>query len=99
MKSFALYKGKLSIYLILVICIVALMLSLKKCSNPLDKEIYYERAGGDTINVAIEISPLSIISFILVLLNTILFSCSSSVCWHPLSWYTFDCMSASNLSQ
>ena len=59
MKRFALYKGKLSIYLILVICIVALMLSLKKCSNPLDKEIYYERAGGDTINVAIEISPLS----------------------------------------
>lgn len=56
MKSFALYKGKLSIYLILVICIVALMLSLKKCSNPLDNEVYYERAGGDTINVAIEIS-------------------------------------------
>ncbi len=59
MKRFALYKGELSIYLILVICIVALMLSLKKCSNPLDNEVYYERAGGDTINVAIEISPLS----------------------------------------
>ncbi len=59
MKRVSLYKGRLSIYLILTICVVVLMLSLKKCSNPHNKEIYYERAGGDTINVAIEISPLS----------------------------------------
>ena len=35
------------------------MFLLKKCSSPNDKNTHYERAGGDTINVAIEISPLS----------------------------------------
>ena len=35
------------------------MFLLKKCSSPIDKNTHYERAGGDTINVAIEISPLS----------------------------------------
>ena len=37
------------------------MFTLKKCSTTLpQKQEFYKRAGGDTINVAIEISPLSL---------------------------------------
>ena len=36
------------------------MFSIKQCSSPIEKNERYIRAGGDTINVAIEISPLSL---------------------------------------
>ena len=54
-------KGNVLMYIIILLCAIALMFILKKCSTTLpSKQEYYTRAGGDTINVAIEISPLSL---------------------------------------
>lgn len=61
MKKLLLYKGKLSLYIILILCVGTLMFSLHKCStSSIKKTAPYIRAGGDTINVAIEISPISL---------------------------------------
>lgn len=59
MKNLKLLKGRITIYIVLVLCVGALMYSLQKCSSSIPKNNYYQRAGGDTINVAIEISPMS----------------------------------------
>ena len=54
-------KGRIWVYIIILLCAITLMFSLKKCSSSLPlKQEYYTRAGGDTINIAIEISPLSL---------------------------------------
>ncbi len=53
-------KGSASLYLILLLLSVATMIMLKECSGkqlPLKTE---RIAGGDTINIAIEISPMGI---------------------------------------
>ena len=59
MKQIKLLKGRITVCFALVLCVVALMYSLQKCSSSIPKNKYYQRAGGDTINVAIEISPMS----------------------------------------
>lgn len=60
MQKLSTIKGKFAVYLILLLSAIALMFSLKQCSFPVEKNERYVRAGGDTINVAIEISPLSL---------------------------------------
>ncbi len=59
MNYLKLFRGHMTLYLIFVLCVVALMYSLQKCSSSIPKTNYYQRAGDDTINVAIEISPMS----------------------------------------
>ena len=61
MKKLIIYKGRLSLYIILILCVGTLMFALQKCStSSIKKTTPYMRAGGDTINVAIEISPVSL---------------------------------------
>lgn len=55
-----LYKGQITTYLILIICVIVAMVMLRQCSHKIPHQLDYIRAGGDTINVAIEISPLSL---------------------------------------
>lgn len=53
-------KGSLSLYILLLILVPALMIMLKECSRnqlPLKTE---KTAGGDTLNIAIEISPMGV---------------------------------------
>lgn len=53
-------KGNISLYLILLIFAVGLMVMLKECSGK-QLPLKIERiAGGDTINIAIEISPMGV---------------------------------------
>lgn len=59
MNKLKLFKGRITIYIVLVLGVVALMYALQKCSSPIPHTNHYQRAGGDTINVAIEISPMS----------------------------------------
>ncbi len=55
------YKGKIGIYLVLLIMVATIMFLLKMCSSEINvSQNKYIKAGGDTINVAIEISPLSL---------------------------------------
>ena len=61
MQQIKIKKGNILTYIIILLCAVAIMVTLKKCSTTLpQKQEFYKRAGGDTINVAIEISPLSL---------------------------------------
>lgn len=61
MKKLTIYKGRLSLYIILILCVGTLMFSLQKCStSSIKTTTSYMRAGEDTINVAIEISPVSL---------------------------------------
>lgn len=59
MKPIKLYKGHLLLYIILAICTVVAMISMKQCRTEINPLKSYQRAEGDTINVAIEISPIS----------------------------------------
>lgn len=54
-----LYKGHLVIYAILLIGIIVSMNYLRQYSDKSSSLLMYKKAGGDTINVAIEISPIS----------------------------------------
>lgn len=61
MQQIKIKKGNILTYIIILLCAIAIMFTLKKCSTTLpQKQELYKRAGGDTINVAIEISPLSL---------------------------------------
>ncbi len=53
-------KGSLTIYLLLLIVAPALMVALRQCSVKGIGERREAIAGGDTINVAIEISPMGV---------------------------------------
>ena len=56
-------KGRVHLLVVLLVAIVALMVLLSKCSThtrPEQKlQIQRQASGGDTLDVAIEISPLS----------------------------------------
>lgn len=58
MKNLELKKGKLMLYFIMLVFVLAAMWGLKECSSGHSDNS--ERAKGDTINVAIEISPISL---------------------------------------
>lgn len=58
MKHLQVKTGKFTIYIILLVAVLALMFGLKKCSSPSD--VVDERAKGDTLNVAIELSPIGL---------------------------------------
>lgn len=51
-------KGSLSLYLLLLIIAVGAMAMIRQCSRPQIPPRVENLAGGDTINVAIEISPM-----------------------------------------
>jgi membrane-bound lytic murein transglycosylase MltF len=60
MKSIPSYKGKLSLYFILLIIVIAIMLTLRTCSS--DSRYSTKDTGnssGDTLDVAIVYSPMS----------------------------------------
>lgn len=59
MKNLELKKGKFTLYFILLILVLATMWGLRKCSSAHSTTVS-DRAEGDTINVAIEISPISL---------------------------------------
>lgn len=59
MKKIASKKGNIYLYIILLVIVVALMLSIKHCSYPHDDH-HNKPAGGDTVNVAIELSPTAV---------------------------------------
>lgn len=53
--------GQLLSYVVLLLCVIALMMSLRTCSTPpagAQKEV--KAAGGDTIDVAISYSPMTL---------------------------------------
>ena len=59
MKKAKLYKGHLLLYVILAFSTIGAMIMVKNCTPKQDIVENYIRAEDDTINVAIEISPLS----------------------------------------
>lgn len=58
MKQLQAKTGKVAIYAVLLAGVLALMFGLKKCSSP--NEVLDGRAEGDTLNVAIELSPIGL---------------------------------------
>lgn len=60
MNKRKLYKGHITIYIVLILAVIVVMFMLRQCSTKVSPNSEYKRAGGDTINVAIEISPLSL---------------------------------------
>lgn len=63
MKQPKSYKGNISLYLILLLVVTAIMYSLKTCSHTHNRHDNITPSGGDTIDVAIEYSPLSLYSY------------------------------------
>ncbi len=61
MKRLEVKKGHAGLYLFLLVLVIALMFFLKQCSVPVVVESD-SRAGGDTLNVAIELSPTGVFS-------------------------------------
>lgn len=59
MKRLEYQKGKLTLYALMLVAAVGAMVLARNCSTP-TWHVDDNRAGGDTINVAIEISPLGI---------------------------------------
>lgn len=59
MKHLSLHKGSPGLYILLLVVAIAAMLLARKCSSP-TWHVPEGRAGGDTLNVAIEMSPLGI---------------------------------------
>ena len=59
MKKAKLYKGHLLLYVILAFSTIGAMIMVKNCTPKQHITNNYIRAEDDTINVAIEISPLS----------------------------------------
>ncbi|MCM1336309.1 MAG: transporter substrate-binding domain-containing protein [Candidatus Amulumruptor caecigallinarius] len=53
-------RGRLPLYLLLLVAAVALMLMLRECSMAQNGSARHRPAGGDTLNVAIEYSPMSL---------------------------------------
>lgn len=53
-------RGRLSLYLLLLIFVVAVMVMLRECSMAERGSARNRPAGGDTLNVAIEYSPMSL---------------------------------------
>lgn len=52
-------KGTLTLYALLLVAVAGAMILARNCSSP-TWHVDNDRAGGDTLNVAIEISPLGI---------------------------------------
>lgn len=61
MRDTKVYKGKLSLYVTLLVVVVIAMFMLRNCSSPkpTPSNTLSNASGGDTIDVAIEISPLA----------------------------------------
>lgn len=55
-------KGRLSLYIILLIIIASLMFCLRQCSATRPHVAADSRPGGDTVNIGIEYSPLAVMS-------------------------------------
>ena len=62
MKMQQQFKSRLLLYLSLLIAVIGIMFALKKCSYTSVTQIQ-SHSGGDTIDVAIEYSPLSIYTY------------------------------------
>lgn len=60
MKNPMLLKPKMWVYLVMLAIAVGLMVSLYRCSHGNVNNSGYGKSGGDTIDVAIEYSPLSL---------------------------------------
>lgn len=58
-KKYAIRNRSMMLYATLLGLVVVLMLTLKMCSHPVARYVD-ARAGGDTLNVAIEISPVGV---------------------------------------
>lgn len=59
MKKIAPKKGNIAAYLTMIVALIVIMILLRNCSSPA-ASITDSRAGGDTLNVAIEISPIGV---------------------------------------
>ena len=55
-------KGNMAIYIILIIIVIASMVALKQCPGNMRHEVQ-TNSVNDTINVAIEYSPLSLYTY------------------------------------
>lgn len=53
-------QGKLSLYILFLVASIAMMVSVKQCSVKTIPERSEQLAGGDTLNIAIEISPMGV---------------------------------------
>ena len=53
-------RGNLSLYLLLLLVAVSAMIGVRQCSSPTIAPRNEHIAGGDTLNIAIEISPMSL---------------------------------------
>ena len=53
MNKRKLYKGHITIYIVLILAVIVVMFMLRQCSTKLHQNNEYKRAGGDTINIAI----------------------------------------------
>lgn len=62
MKEQQQFKSRILLYLLLLIAVIGIMFSLKRCSYTSIKQ-HQTHSGGDTIDVAIEYSPLSIYTY------------------------------------
>lgn len=56
-------KGSYILYIVMLIITLAAMFSLKICSHPRSNNISIQPSGGDTIDVGIEYSPLSLYTY------------------------------------
>lgn len=63
MKSTKAKTGNIIVYIILLVITVAFMLSLKTCSHKRQNSSGFHSAGGDTLDIAIEYSPLSLYTY------------------------------------
>ncbi len=59
MNRFEPKRGSLTVYMSLMVIIVLLMVMIRNCSSPVHS-ITDRRAGGDTLNIAMEISPIGV---------------------------------------
>lgn len=63
MKPFKLKIGNAVVYILLLCLAILAMYSMHRCSMSADKEALPSSSGGDTIDVAIEYSPLSFYTY------------------------------------
>ncbi len=63
MKPFKLKFGTIVVYVVILALVVLVMINLRRCSASSDKAGIPESSGGDTIDVAIEYSPLSFYTY------------------------------------
>lgn len=60
-QNTTLKKGNIALYIVLIIAVISIMVSLKHCAA--SPHAATEKSGNDTINIAIEYSPLSLYTY------------------------------------